>query len=925
MATLDELVVLIKADSKKFESSLSDIQGKLGKLESGTNKQLSGLSKGFAGVTATVTALGAALGGLSIGAGLKSVIDAGSSLEKSRLGLAGLINATTQFSDAQGKALNPVDNLNASVGQATKLYDELRKQALLLADIETPELLNNAVIALPQLSVIGVTEAAQQAELIGTITASIKQLGIATSEIEAKKELQAFLSGDVTGAGVEFAKLVAQVNGGTEAFKANYAQALQNGQAYQFLTNSLLAFRASGELSASTLSNQFSVLNDSVNLLTSTIGTNLLPSVKGVIGAGIDSFFTKGKDGALEFNKELQGTAKEIGTNLANAIKALEPLVKPTFDLIIAGTRLVSAAFGDLGQNADSEFSGIGQVIQLTANLTDALATRVGGAVKLIVGAYRFLSQAAITSFQAAGLAVVSSSEKFLIAVQNLLNGAIGLYNNFAKSVNGIIGKDLVKSVGKIDFGKALNNRSGTKAFATGVLNSTEAAFKGSKIFDEGFNQLFKGQIPSSKLPSNFFDATTQGFNPTSKAVLGGAGTSKKSSAGGKGKGGTGAGGANNDLAQKQKELEAQRQKNEGLRLELGFKQQLAALEANTLAKTQPLNVLQKENETKLQLLDYETKIAEAKFKNGQITEQELVAIQSKNALKAQELSNENALLPLQLQKIQNEETLAAANLKRNEAIAEATLNLQNGKITQEEFNTKVIEAQTAYDGVKNKVSSVATEINNAITAQTSLNAKANELTNLTLPSLVNAQKENTTACGKTTEAMQGLQQAATQVGQSLSNSIGKAIETGKFDLKEFASSILQTFLGIGQNLLTSFLGGGAGGGGGGGLASLFGGGFASGGLAPGGKVSLVGERGPELIYPNRSSRVISNKNSQRMLSGGGQGNVISINVTSMDGEDALRVLSQPKVQSFLSGNAARSVQKRSNRVFNRSTMEFQR
>ncbi|MEK6592599.1 MAG: hypothetical protein AABZ67_05895, partial [Pseudomonadota bacterium] len=42
-------------------------------------------------------------------------------------------------------------------------------------------------------------------------------------------------------------------------------------------------------------------------------------------------------------------------------------------------------------------------------------------------------------------------------------------------------------------------------------------------------------------------------------------------------------------------------------------------------------------------------------------------------------------------------------------------------------------------------------------------------------------------------------------------------------------------------------------------FASFFGGAHANGGIAPAGKISLVGEDGPELIMPQTASRVIPN------------------------------------------------------------------
>ncbi len=68
---------------------------------------------------------------------------------------------------------------------------------------------------------------------------------------------------------------------------------------------------------------------------------------------------------------------------------------------------------------------------------------------------------------------------------------------------------------------------------------------------------------------------------------------------------------------------------------------------------------------------------------------------------------------------------------------------------------------------------------------------------------------------------------------------------------------------------------GGGSGGGGGFLSSLFGGGFADGGVPPAGKISLVGERGPELLIGDGRALV----SPPQILSGGQQAQRIDVHV----------------------------------------------
>lgn len=97
-----------------------------------------------------------------------------------------------------------------------------------------------------------------------------------------------------------------------------------------------------------------------------------------------------------------------------------------------------------------------------------------------------------------------------------------------------------------------------------------------------------------------------------------------------------------------------------------------------------------------------------------------------------------------------------------------------------------------------------------------------------------------------------------------------KSLKSG---FKDVANSLIADFIRIQarQALLGIF---GGGGGGGGFLSSLFGGFFANGGTPPMNKVSVVGERGPELFIPKQAGTIVPNG----QFGGGGQ--VINTAVT---------------------------------------------
>jgi lambda family phage tail tape measure protein len=114
-------------------------------------------------------------------------------------------------------------------------------------------------------------------------------------------------------------------------------------------------------------------------------------------------------------------------------------------------------------------------------------------------------------------------------------------------------------------------------------------------------------------------------------------------------------------------------------------------------------------------------------------------------------------------------------------------------------------------------------------------------------------------------------------VTSGMNSAIDKFVENGKFSFKDMANSIIKDLLKIelkkqaafALSGATSFLG------------SLFGGFFANGGQPPVGKVSVVGEKGPELFVPRTAGTVIPNN----QLGGGSQtiNNNYVYNVSAID------------------------------------------
>lgn len=141
------------------------------------------------------------------------------------------------------------------------------------------------------------------------------------------------------------------------------------------------------------------------------------------------------------------------------------------------------------------------------------------------------------------------------------------------------------------------------------------------------------------------------------------------------------------------------------------------------------------------------------------------------------------------------------------------------------------------------------------------------------------AQDEKLRALNDTAKEFSDIMLNAVMNGQDL----GKALE--QIAMKAFIFDPLSDAL---SGLFKGAMGGGGGGGGilGSIVGSLFGGFFADGGSPPVGKVSVVGERGPELFVPKSAGTIVPNKSL------GGQSVVINQSINIGEGVSANGVMS---------------------------------
>lgn len=159
--------------------------------------------------------------------------------------------------------------------------------------------------------------------------------------------------------------------------------------------------------------------------------------------------------------------------------------------------------------------------------------------------------------------------------------------------------------------------------------------------------------------------------------------------------------------------------------------------------------------------------------------------------------------------------------------------------------------------------------------------------------------------------------QAFNSLMGSMESAVEKFVRTGKFNFKDFATSVIQDMMVIqakaGAMSMMKNIGGlfglGGGGGMGGGSFDPFGLiGFADGGDPPVNQPSIVGERGPELFVPRTAGTVIPNGQLSSMM-GGGQtvnynGTYIA-NMSAIDTQSGVQFLAKNKQTIWASYQSA--------------------
>ena len=230
-----------------------------------------------------------------------------------------------------------------------------------------------------------------------------------------------------------------------------------------------------------------------------------------------------------------------------------------------------------------------------------------------------------------------------------------------------------------------------------------------------------------------------------------------------------------------------------------------------------------------------------------------------------------------------------------NDAIAkgseeEVTKQLEKQKSLREKINERLETAKgRSKKALENKLKEIDADIRMLEGRNKTL--ESDKLINEKLKERVDIQKESTEEIKKQQTETDKLKDKMTAVGEEIESSIKTNLRdaiTGAKTFGEAMTNVLNRIRdkiidaqiekllgGFGENFGKS-ASGGSGKGIGGFLGGLIGGLFANGGRPPVGKVSVVGERGPELFVPKVAGTIIPNN----AIGGGGTtNNMITVNV----------------------------------------------
>lgn len=199
---------------------------------------------------------------------------------------------------------------------------------------------------------------------------------------------------------------------------------------------------------------------------------------------------------------------------------------------------------------------------------------------------------------------------------------------------------------------------------------------------------------------------------------------------------------------------------------------------------------------------------------------------------------------------------------------------IQFGRLDTSELQILMLEIQAMMISTKDEADDLATGVNSVSGAALTL---ADRFKILFGDAFTGFKKGFTSTVTDSLDVLTQFEQVGKRAFKNFETAISDFVKTGKFQFQDFARSVIADLVAVATKMAVVFafkkalaMTG---------IGGFFGGFLAQGGTAQAGKPYVVGEKGPELIIPNRTSSVIPNDSL-----GGMSGNTtVNINVETAD------------------------------------------
>lgn len=287
------------------------------------------------GILAAFTAARLAVQGFF--AALREGLRFNSLLEDSRLGIAGLIAATSNLVDLQGRSVSATEGLVIAQGEARRQMQLLRRDALATAGT-----LENVLEAFRVGLAPGI-QAGLSIDEVRRFSVEISQaaaaLGLAQNQLA--EEIRSILQGTITTRNTRIAVALGIT-------PADIRRAKELGILNEFLQERFEAFRKAGEESLQNLSVILTNLADATRQVLGAGGEELFEDLKGFLGGILDSL-RQITDEGVQLDPEAVAVARILFEAIRSIVTEAEKIGKAlSFTDLLPSTLAAGAAFREI-------------------------------------------------------------------------------------------------------------------------------------------------------------------------------------------------------------------------------------------------------------------------------------------------------------------------------------------------------------------------------------------------------------------------------------------------------------------------------------------------------------------------------------------------------------------------------------------------